>query len=132
MAAEFAVAAPLLVILLLVVSLGGEWLSLSGTVTAAARDAARAASLARQIGEAQTVAQNTAQGDLTGICRAGGPTTNVILIGGQGGFAGAIDLQVTVTCTADLSAFHDLGFNGGHTFTETATVPLDPFVQRTG
>ena len=47
MAVEFVVAAPALVLLLLLVSAGGQWLNLTGKVGSAARDAVRAASVAR-------------------------------------------------------------------------------------
>jgi Flp pilus assembly protein TadG len=131
MAVEFVIAAPLLVLLMLLVSAGGDWLSLTGEVSAAARDAARAASLARQFGDAQNFAQSAAQGDLNGICIGGGPTTSVQLLGSTD-FADATDVQVTVTCTANLAAFKDVGFSTDQNFTDTATVPLDPFVERDG
>ncbi len=47
MAVEFVIAGPALVLLLLLVSAGGQWLNLSGDVGAAARDSVRAASFAR-------------------------------------------------------------------------------------
>ncbi len=132
MAVEFVIAAPLLVLLMLLVSAGGQWLSLSGDVSAAARDAARAASLARQLGDAQTAAQTAADGDLKNVCQGGGAATAVTPIGGRGDFATAADLQVRVTCVASLSAFTDVGLNASQTFSDTATVPLDPFVDRNG
>lgn len=130
MAAEFVIAAPLLVILMLLVSAGGEWISMAGNVTAAARDAARAASFARSGSDADADAALAAQGDLKGICQGGGPRTNVVPIGGNGGFATATDVRVTVTCVADLAAFRDVGFRASQTFSDTATVALDPFVER--
>jgi len=48
MAVEFVIAGPALVVLLLLVSAGGQWLDLTGDVSAAARDSVRAASFARQ------------------------------------------------------------------------------------
>jgi Flp pilus assembly protein TadG len=71
MAVEFVIAAPLLVLMLLLVSAGGEWLNLAGNVTAAARDAARAASLARTMDDAQAAATSAATVDLGSNCAAG-------------------------------------------------------------
>lgn len=130
MAAEFVIAAPLLVLLMLLVSAGGEWISMSGNVTAAARDAARAASFARSGADADADARQAAQGDLKGICHGGGPQTSVVPVGGTGGFATATDVRVTVSCVADLAAFRDVGFPVSHPFSDTVTVALDPFVER--
>jgi Flp pilus assembly protein TadG len=127
MAVEFVIAAPALVLLMLLVAAGGQWLSASGDVSAAARDAARAASLARVLGDAQGIAQQVAQNDLNGIC-PGAASANVQPVGGD--FATAPDVQVTVSCVVNLSAFRDIGFNVSQTFTDSATVPLDPFVNR--
>ena len=130
MAAEFVIAAPLLVLLMLLVSAGGEWISMSGNVSAAARDAARAASFARSGADADSDAQLAAEGDLKGICQGGGAQTTVTPIGGDGGFATATDVQVKVSCLANLAAFRDVGFDASQTFSDTATVALDPFVER--
>ena len=78
MAVEFVVAAPALVLLLLLVSAGGQWLSATGDVGSAARDAVRAASVARTFPEAQDNAQTAARSDLVvwleaGRIRAVGP-----------------------------------------------------------
>ena len=129
MAVEFVIAAPLLVVLMLLVSAGGQWISLSGDVSAAALDAARAASLARDGAAADTDAQSAVRADLSKTCQGGG-TANVVPLGGTGGFATATAVQVTVSCVANLSAFTDIGFPVSQTFTDTATAPLDPFVER--
>ncbi len=135
MAVEFVIAAPLLVVLLLLVSGGGEWLNLAGNVTAAARDAVRAASLARTDQAAKTAATAAAAADLSNVtCAAPGPMAQVQLYrGGQvdGDFATAQDIEVTVTCQASLNIYRDIiGFRVSHTFTDTAVAPLDPFVDR--
>jgi Flp pilus assembly protein TadG len=134
MAVEFVIAAPILVVLLLVVSAGGEWLNISGNVGAAARDSVRAASLARSYPEAETAAQQAALTDLKGVCAGADldvpPPT--LYIGGAptGDFAAAQDIGVTVRCSASLSVYRDVGFPVRHTFTETAVAPLDPFEDR--
>jgi Flp pilus assembly protein TadG len=135
MAVELVIAAPALVLLMLLIAGGGQWIDLAGQVGAAARDAARAASVARTYGEATAGAQNAAQADLAGIC-VGVPTVTVVPIGGSfantGGAQGAPDVQVDVTCQANLTAFKSLGFNVAQTFSDSATAPLDPFMERTG
>ena len=135
MAVEFVVAAPALVLLLLLVSAGGQWLNLTGKVGSATRDAVRAASVARTFADAQANAQAAAQTDLGGVCTAGAPATTVKLFAngapvGPAGFAGAQDIEVTVACVASLAVFHVIGFPVSQTFGDTAAAPLDPFVDR--
>ena len=135
MAVEFVVAAPALVLLLLLVSAGGQWLNLTGKVGSAARDAVRAASLARTFADAQANAQTAAQSDLAGVCSGGAPVTKVQLFSngapvGAGNFAVAQDIEVTVSCVANLAAFHVIGFPVSQTFGDTTAAPLDPFEDR--
>jgi len=135
MAVEFVVAAPALVLLLLLVSAGGQWLSATGDVGSASRDAVRAASLARTFADAQANAQSAAQADLGARCQGGGPTIKVQLFQdggpvGGGAFATAQQIQVTVSCVASLAVFHVIGFPVSQTFGDSATAPLDPFEDR--
>jgi len=134
MAVEFVVAAPALVLLLLLVSAGGQWLSATGDVGSASRDAVRAASLARTFADAQANAQSATQADLGARCQ-GGPTIKVQLFQdgapvGGGAFATAQQIQVTVSCVASLAVFHVIGFPVSQTFGDSATAPLDPFEDR--
>ena len=134
MAVEFVVAAPALVLLLLLVSAGGQWLSATGDVGSATRDAVRAASLARTFADAQANAQAAAQADLGARCQ-GGATVKVQLFqdgapAGGGAFATAQQIQVTVSCVASLAVFHVIGFPVSQTFGDSATAPLDPFEDR--
>lgn len=134
MAVEFVVAAPALVLLLLLVSAGGQWLNLTGDVGSAARDAVRAASVARTFAEAQANAQAAAQSDLAGVC-GGAPAATVTLFAGgapvgPAGFPTAQDIEVTVSCVASLEVFHVIGFPVSQTFGDTAAAPLDPFEDR--
>ena len=107
-------------------------------VGSAARDAVRGASLARTFADAQANAQSAAQSDLAGVCSGGGqgtPTTKVQLFEngapvGAGDFAVAQDIEVTVSCVANLAAFHVIGFPVSQTFGDTAAAPLDPFEDR--
>jgi len=134
MAVEFVVAAPALVLLLLLVAAGGQWLNLTGKVGSAARDAVRGASLARTFADAQANAQAAAQADLGSRCE-GGATVKVQLFqdgapAGGGAFATAQQIQVTVSCVASLAVFHVIGFPVSQTFADSATAPLDPFEDR--
>lgn len=134
MAVEFVVAAPALVLLLLVIAGGGQWLNLTGEVNAAARDAARAASIARSYPQAQQDATAAVQADLGGICQDGltVPPPQPMAGGASVTFDTAQEVVVTVQCTANLSVFQSVGFHVSQTFTSTATAPLDPFVDRSG
>ena len=135
MAVEFVIAGPALVLLLLLVSAGGQWLDLTGDVSAAARDSVRAASFARQYNEASADAKAAAQADLNGVCIGNAPKAPVSLFQGglpvgDGDFANAQDVEVTVSCRASLKIFGVIGFPVSKTFTDTAAAPLDPFVDR--
>lgn len=131
MAVEFVIAVPGFLILMLLVAAGGDWVSSSGQVGAAASDAARAASLARTGRDANTAAGDAADADLQGACAGGAPVTTVTpLPSPPADFATAADVQVTVTCTVNLQAFKVIGFPVTTTFIRTAVAPLDQFVQR--
>ena len=135
MAVEFVIAGPALVLLLLLVSAGGQWLDLTGDVSAAARDSVRAASFARQYNEASADALAAAQADLNGVCIGNAPKAPVSLFQGglpvgDGDFANAQDVEVTVSCQASLKIFGLVHFPVSETFTDTAAAPLDPFVDR--
>jgi len=134
MAVELVVAAWGFALLLLLVSAGGQWLNLTGDVGSAARDAARQASIARDYDQAQTNAELAARLDLGGTCTGGYHVHVQLYQGGvpvgNGDFPTAQDLEVTLRCTASLSAFRYVGFQSTQTFGDTAAAPLDPFVDR--
>jgi Flp pilus assembly protein TadG len=124
---ELVVLAPALALLLLLVAAGARVVEVQGHIDGAARDAARAASLARSLGQAQALATQAADADLgsTSWCQSVPAPTLV-------GFPNQGQVTVTVTCTVNMSPFGPLGFNATRTFTGTAVAPLDPFVCRTG
>lgn len=137
MAVEFVVAAPAFIALLLLIGAGGEWVSASGEVGSAARDAARQASLEINFADVQPTVQAQAQADLNNMCPGAAKTTVGLLEDGQrvGQKAwddGAQVVQVTVSCNVSLKAFSFIGIPASETFTDTASAPLDPFSQRTG
>jgi Flp pilus assembly protein TadG len=119
MTVEFVVLAPLLIGLMLFLLFAGRVVEAHGQVDGAARDAARAASIARSLGQADTGAQDAVTADIhSAQCQA--PAVD--------GFTpGSAAVTVTVSCSFDL-AF--LGF-GTITVTGHAVAPLDQFVART-
>jgi Flp pilus assembly protein TadG len=136
MAVEFVVAAPAFALLLLLVSGGGQWISASGQVGAAARDAARQASIEVDYNDVQQAALTVAQEDLNGLCPNEANVSVQLLANGQpvspADFAGAQIVEVQVSCTVNLKVFTAVGFPAHQTFTDVAAAPLDPFSQRTG
>jgi Flp pilus assembly protein TadG len=136
MAVEFVVVAPAFVLLLLLVAAGGQWVSASGQVDGAARDAARAASFGRSPADAQNQAQLAAAADLPTLCSGSAAGLQVSVTPTSGGsaapFATAGEVQVTVSCSVALAAFRMVGFPGTQTFRAVAVAPLDTFVCRSG
>ena len=137
MAVEFVVAAPAFVLLLLLVAAGGQWVSASGEVGAAARDAVRQATLEVSYADVQPAAQVAAQGDLNNLCPGAARTSVELLAGGQqvgtGDWAnGAQVVEVTVSCNVSLRAFSVIGIPASQTFTDVAAAPLDQFSERSG
>jgi Flp pilus assembly protein TadG len=136
MAVEFVVAAPAFILLLLLIGAGGQWVSASGEVGAAARDAARQASLEVSYADLQQAAQTAAQGDLNNLCPGAAKTSVQLLANGQPVGAGewvngAQVIEVTVSCNVGLQAFTAIGLPASQTFTDVAAAPLDEFSERT-
>jgi Flp pilus assembly protein TadG len=137
MAVEFVVAAPAFVLLLLLIALGGEWVSATGAVGSAARDAVRAASLDVSYADVPGTAQSVAQGDLDSLCPGAAKARPQLLAGGQpvgpaDWEAGAQVVEVTVSCNVSFRVFAVLGIPASETFTDVAVAPLDQFSERTG
>ena len=137
MAVEFVVAAPAFILLLLLVGAGGQWVSASGEVGAAARDAVRQASLEVNYANVQSAAQVTAQADLNNLCPGAAQASVELLANGQQVAAaawanGAQVVEVRVSCNVSLKAFAVIGIPASQTFTDVAAAPLDEFSQRTG
>jgi hypothetical protein len=132
MSVELVVIAPGLIGLLLLVGAGGR---AQGHLDGAARDAARAASLAVSPAQSSQLALQAAQADLgtTSWCAPG--TVQALVAGfpatGQLAIAGD-DVTVTVQCDVNMSPFTVLGFNPTMVFSGRAVAPLDAFVERNG
>ncbi|MGH3278800.1 MAG: TadE/TadG family type IV pilus assembly protein [Trebonia sp.] len=139
MAVELVVAAPAFIALLLLIGAGGQWVSASGEVGGAARDAARQASLELSFTQAQSAARSVAQADLNNLCPGTAQAAVSLLENGKQVGRGAwangqgveVDVEVTVSCTVNLKAFSMIGIPTSQTFSDDAAAPLDPFSQRT-
>jgi Flp pilus assembly protein TadG len=132
---ELAVVIPALALLLLIVALGGRLVESQGAIDGAARDAARAASLARYPGTgplgATSLAQQAAAGDLSGYCTGGNLNVTVSNFPALDQPAQLGDnVTVQVTCDINTSVFGVLGFGARHQMTASAIAPLDPFMCR--
>lgn len=123
-AVEVAVIAPALVFLMLLVVYAGKVSEPDGNVERAASDAARAASLRQDPGDATTDARDTAAANLAA---AGVPcltlTTNV----DTDDFAPGGTVTVTVRCEASMEDVTLLGVPGRRTFTATAVEVIDTY-----
>lgn len=135
MSVELVVIAPGLIGLLLLVGAGGRVVEAQGHLDGAARDAARAASLADSAVQASQLALQAAQADLgaTSWCSPGSVQALVAGFPAAGQLAAAGgDVTVTIQCDVNMSPFTVLGFNPAMVFSGRAVAPLDAFVERTG
>jgi len=122
---EMVLLAPIVIAFVLLVVVLGRIAETGAEVTGAARDAARAASLARTPGSAASAAQVAAASALAGEsvdCSTGVSVTVSTTRWFPGG-----SVRVTVACTVRLS---DVGFSmlpGSKRMTASATAPLERF-----
>ena len=134
MSVELAAVVPALALLLLLVALAGDFVEAQGKVDGAARDAARAASMARYSGTgslgADSLAAQAANGDLAGRC-VGAVGVTVAGFPGAGQQAQAGDtVTVTINCSIDTSIFGVFNLGATHDVTGIAAAPLDPLMCR--
>ena len=130
---ELVVLAPALALLLLLLGAGGRVVEVQGHIDGAARDAARAASLARSSFQASALARQAALADLTAGSWCA-PRSVSVLVSGYPAVgplpAGGADVAVTVSCEVNMSPFAALGLTAQMRFTGQAVAPLDPFMCR--
>ena len=129
---EMVVLAPALALLLLLLGAGARVVEVQGHIDGAARDAARAASLARSAVEASQLATQAALADLGPASWCGPhPVVQVSGFPAAGPLpAGGGDVAVTVSCEVNMSPFAALGLVAHMRFTGQAVAPLDPFMCR--
>jgi len=132
MSVELAIVAPGLILLLLLVAAAGRVVEAQGHLDGAARDAARAASIAPSPVQAGQAALQAAQADLgsTSWCEAGSVSAAVTGYPAGGLAQPGDDVAVTVTCAVNMSPFSLLGFRPAKVFTGRAVAPLDVFTCR--
>jgi Flp pilus assembly protein TadG len=132
-AIEAAIVVPLLVAFLCMAIAAGRLVISSGKIDAAAEDAARAASIERTAGAAQSAAQTAASRSLDdqGIHCAGTHVT--VDTGGLNVPVGQVGyVRVTVRCTVDNSDLLLPGLPGHKTLTSSFTSTVDAFRSRQG
>jgi Flp pilus assembly protein TadG len=132
MSVELVVIAPALALLLLLIGAGGRWVESHGALDGAARDAARAASIGRTAGDADSLAAQAADSDLasSGWCDGGTVAVGVTGFPATAAVAQGTSVTVTVSCHVNMSPFTVLGFAAATPVTATAVAPLDPFMCR--
>jgi Flp pilus assembly protein TadG len=123
-AVEVAVIAPALVFLMLLVVYAGKVSEADGNVERAASDAARAASLRQDPGDATTDAQDTAAANLAA---AGVPCLTLTTGVDTDDFTPGGTVTVTVRCEASMEDVTLLGVPGRRTFTATAVEVIDTY-----
>jgi Flp pilus assembly protein TadG len=127
---ELVILAPVVFLLLAFVVAAGRTSIAQGSVAAAARDAARQASISLTPGTAQTAALSSA---MTALGQDGLDCRPVVTVD-TAGFGIPVGqpatVSATVTCTVSLSDLLVPGLPGSRTLTATFTSPLDPFRAR--
>jgi len=123
-AVEVAVIAPALVFLMLLVVYAGKVSEADGNVERAASDAARAASLRQDPGDATLDAQDTAAANLAA---AGVPCLTLTTTVDTHDFTPGGTVSVTVRCEASMNDVTLLGVPGRRTFTATAVEVIDTY-----
>jgi Flp pilus assembly protein TadG len=121
MAVETVLLAPVLLLFVLFLVGAAALVESQGEVNGAARDAARAASVQRDLGRAESAARQAAAVSLAGSCGSPG----VSLAGTRWTEGGQV--QVRVTCTLDLGSVAGFGFPATKEMTASAVAPLERF-----
>lgn len=121
---ELVLLTPLLLVLLLLIVLGGRYGQARADVDSAARDAARAGSLARSPVSAANAAEEAAERRLDErdiVC------TDLVVDLRTTDFRPGGAVEVTVSCAVDLSDLTGLGVPSSVTFASTFSEPIDVF-----
>jgi hypothetical protein len=125
MAVEVVLITPVLVIFMLMVVAFGRLVWVRGQVEAASRDAARAASLERTLGDATNAAEAVVDAQVRGRAQCGAPDFP------DTDFEAGGVVNVRLTCEVSYSELGLLGLGGGTTVTAESAAPLD-INRRTG
>jgi Flp pilus assembly protein TadG len=126
MALELTLLTPVLIAFMMLMGGVGRMVEAQGQVDGAARDGARAASVARTRGDAAAFADQAAKGTLKTQDRDWCQGTPRVLPDLSEWAPGGL-VTVVVDCDVDLGGLSLIGLPGTKTMTGTATVPLDTF-----
>jgi Flp pilus assembly protein TadG len=121
MAVEAVLLAPVLLIFMLFIVGAARIAEAKGEVDGAARDAARAASVQRDFGAAESAASEAAAAGLD----CGGGQPQVSLAGSDWRQGGSV--RADVTCDVDLGSAAGFGFAASIRMSSTSVVPLEQF-----
>jgi TadE-like protein len=129
MTMELAIVAPVFLAFMMLLAGLGRIVDAQSQVDSAARDAVRAASIARSRDQVPGFAQGAADGSLTGVgwC-VGGPQVSLDSAGTRWEPGGQV--SVIVTCRVDLGDLTFIGLPGSKTMTSHATAPIDKYTYR--
>lgn len=124
MAVEVVLLIPILFLFMLLVVVGGRYVSVRADMEAAARDAARAASLERSYGDAESAANAASNAALDGFasCR---------MSKFEGPFVAGGSVEVEIQCDVPNDGLGLLGLSGSLRMTASGAAPLDTY-RRTG
>ncbi|WP_346045560.1 TadE family protein [Actinomadura chokoriensis] len=127
MSLEMVIVTPIFIAFLLFLAGAGRMVDAKSQVDGAARDAARAASIARGAGSAQSLAAETAAAGMRGTdwCSGGPVVQTDVSHWGPGGRVG-----VTVTCDVDLGDLAFIGLPGTKRLQGHAIAPVDTYTNR--
>ena len=135
-ALELVILAPVILLLIGMVVAAGRIAIANGSIDAAARDAARQASLARSPQQARSAAVGSAMSALAGDGLSCSPAPAVRTPGIVADFGVPLgqpaSVTVVVVCRVSLSGLVLPGLPGSVPLRYTFTSPLDPFRGRTG
>lgn len=120
MAVELVLLAPVLVCFLLLVVAGGRYVGVQGDVDAAARDAARAASLQSSRSDAYAAAVHAVAAQLEG-------SSDCAPLDFGGDFEAGGEVVIRLSCRVSYSGLGLIGLPGHVTITSESASPLDPY-----
>lgn len=123
-AIELVLVTPVLIVLLMFVVAGGRVADARGQVDGAARDAARAATLARSATGAEREGTNAAE---TRLHDAGVECRSLVVQVDATRFAAGGTVTATVTCAVDLGDLTLLAIPGTRSVTAAAAEPVDVY-----
>jgi Flp pilus assembly protein TadG len=127
---ELVILAPVIIMLIALVIAVGRISVATGAISAAARDAARQASISLSPAAAQAAALASADAALANDGLDCAPTVTPDLAGFAAPPGQPSTVTVTVSCTVPLADLTVPGMPGSKTLTAQFTSPIDPYRQR--